>query len=66
MGLEGKELFSYAMVNCIVFSEPPDGIDVSELNCRGPRIQSSDNCEILDDTELGQLCDNNMCTLRII
>jgi hypothetical protein len=63
MGLVGKQLFSYAMVNCTVFSEPPDGIDVSELNCIGQSIRPSDQCEILADTELGQLCDNNMCTL---
>jgi hypothetical protein len=66
MGLEGKELFSYAMVNCKIFSEPPDGIDVSELNCIGQTIQPSGQCKELDDSELGQLCNNNMCTLCII
>jgi hypothetical protein len=66
MGLEGEELFSYAMVECIVFSEPPDDIDVSELNCRGLIIQPPGKCAERYDTELGQLCDNNMCTLWII
>jgi hypothetical protein len=63
MGLEGEELFSYAMVSCIVFSEPPDGIDVSELSCRGLVIQPPGKCDERHESELRQLCENNMCTL---
>jgi hypothetical protein len=68
LGLEGKELFSYAIANCTIFSMPPDGIDVSQFKCNVNTIPTipTDQCEMLDDSELLQLCDNNMCMLCII
>jgi hypothetical protein len=64
LGLKGKEMFSYAIENCTIFSEAPDAIDVSKIRC-SKSVSYIDQCELVDDIELLQLCDNNMGSLCI-
>ena len=60
MGLTDKAVFSYAIKNCIIFSLPPDDLDVNELKCSSRRYHKFDQCEDQDDAELVQLCDNQL------
>lgn len=60
LGLSDTALFSYVVKNCSVFSQPPDALDVEELECTVDKYILIDSCQENDDTELIQLCNNKM------